>query len=232
MKKLTALILIFALTLILVSCDSDKDVTQAGYDQLKDDLDKLQDDIDKFNNNLDRINSGNHPESSVNVGDVIEFGGYDWQVLDVQDGKALILSVQVLASQPYHADGGDITWENSSIRGYLNGEFLNSLSESDRTRIAETSVINNDNPNYGTSGGNNTTDEIFLLSISEVESFFTDSSSRIALNADGEVVWWWLRSPGNFRHNAVFVFNNGNIDLDGYNVSYDLGVRPALWLKL
>ena len=41
--------------------------------------------------------------------------------------------------------------------------------------------------------------------------------------------WWWLRSPGNNTHNAANVNNDGNLNMNGNNVSFaEGGVRPAL----
>ena len=63
--------------------------------------------------------------------DVIEFGGHNWIVLDVQDGKALLLSEDVLEERAYQPQGGDVTWESSDIRKYLNTEFFNSFTQAD-----------------------------------------------------------------------------------------------------
>lgn len=86
----------------------------------------------------------------------------------------------VIENMAYHHEFVDVTWETSSIRQYLNGDFFNNFSQADRARIRETYVINNDNPwtfdgMGNTPGGANTTDRIFLLSIDEVLRYFGDS---------------------------------------------------------
>jgi hypothetical protein len=177
------------------------------------------------------------PFSSASVGDVIQFGAFDWRVLDVQDGMALVISEDILESQRYHADSAEITWEHSSIREYLNGEFYNSFSSAEQEQIVETTIINNNNPSQDTPGGNDTTDNIFLLSIDEVQTYFADDSARIALDSDGTAWWWWLRSPGSDRGSAAAVHSNGYVLVYGYCVydgnGYLLGgIRPALWLNL
>jgi len=101
----------------------------------------------------------------VPPGGKIQFGGYDWFALDKQDGKTLIITEKVIDKRPYHHEETEITWETSDMRKYLNGEFYDSFSEADRARIIEVTNENPDNPWYGTSGGNQTTDRIFLLSI-------------------------------------------------------------------
>ncbi|MDR2590760.1 MAG: DUF6273 domain-containing protein [Oscillospiraceae bacterium] len=164
--------------------------------------------------------------------DIIEFGGYDWLVLERSGTTALILSIDVIERRSYHTNGGDITWEFSSIRNYLNNEFLNNFSLTDQNRILETNVINNDNPKYGTPGGNDTVDKIFLLSIDEALTFFEDNSTRVALNSNGEASWWWLRSPGAIGDYAARVDYVGGVSIYDLDVVIDTGVRPALWINL
>ena len=115
------------------------------------------------------------PSASVSAGETITFGGNDWLVLEVSDGKALLLSEGIIEKRPYHRTYADITWKGSDLREYLNGEYYNSFAPEDRERIAETLVTNADNPWFGTPGGNDTTDRIFLLSLDELVQYFGDS---------------------------------------------------------
>ena len=222
MKRLLAIILSVLLILGLISCG-----------------------------NTDTAPSGENPYSSLETGDTLQFGGEDWRVLDVQDGKALIISEKVLKQKEYHSEFTDITWETCDLRAYLNDEFYKSFSAAEQKRIAETKVINNDNPWFDTSGGNDTIDKIFLLSLDEVVKYFGDSGqlanrlneetywiddqyndARIAYNLNGASSWWWLRSPGYDSGGAVYVFSDGDISTNGNAVNCTDGVRPALWLSL
>jgi hypothetical protein len=202
------------------------------------------------------------PTTTVREGEIIQFGGYDWRVLDVQDDKALILSERILWQGAYTSTmyGYSTTWDNSMMRHNL-GRFYDRFSESDKVRIEETLVINSDNQWYGTPGGNDTTDKIFLLSIEEVVRYFGDSgqlangypsngafisgarisdeydSARIAQTETGTDWWWWLRSPGNSYYDIAFVDSGGSICIPGHSslrgaFRSDGGVRPALWLNL
>ena len=122
-------------------------------------------------------------QANVSVGDIIPFGGFNWRVLDVQGGRALIITDRVIDQRPY--DHGDVavTWETSEIRQWLNSEFFARFSLSDQARIAEAYVVNHNNPwdftdwggHRNTPGGNNTRDRIFLLSIDEVLRYLGDS---------------------------------------------------------
>jgi serine/threonine protein kinase len=169
------------------------------------------------------------------VGNTVIFSGRIWRVLEVNNGKALLLSERVFAQRVYHDSWGDITWAESSLRAYLNGEFLNGFSKGERARIALTQVVNDDNPTYGTPGGENTTDRIFLLSIEEAKRYFTSNTARIAYNNNGIGLWWWLRSPGSNGGSVAIVDGSGGIHADGggYYVNNGvISVRPALWLNL
>jgi len=157
-------------------------------------------------------------------GGKIRFGEYDWFVLDKQNDKMLIITEKVIGKRAYHSQECEITWETCDMRKYLNGEFYDSFSESDRERIIEVINENSDNPWYGTNGGNPTNDKIFLLSIDEVLKYFGDSGqiktrymypncewckdeflpwlddryniNRRAVDDTGIVRHWELRSPG------------------------------------
>ena len=173
---------------------------------------------------------------TANVGDIIEFGGYDWRVLDVQGGRALLLSEYVIDHRPYHNTREAVTWEHSDMRNWLNNEFFNSFSAADKTQIAQTRVVNTVD---GAAGSNDTYDMIFLLSLEEVINYFGGSGqyddNRIARNLDNIPSQWWLRSLGDHESFASFVSSDGGFGLFiGDIVIFDPegGVRPALWLYL
>jgi len=186
-----------------------------------------------------------------NVGDIMAFGGIEWWVLDVQDGRALLLSEKVLFEKAYDdtADSS-LTWETSSLRHYLNNEFYNTFRARERSRIMETRNINRNNQWFGTNGGSGTSDRIFLLSLEEVVRYFGDSgqlenspdewsisdeynSERIARDANGDASWWWLRSPGRSGIRAASVGIGGGVGVGGTGVTHgNGGVRPALWINL
>jgi transcriptional regulator with XRE-family HTH domain len=166
---------------------------------------------------------------SVEVGDIIDFGEYKWRVLDVRGDKALIVTENVIEERAFHNDNdtkNKVTWEQSDMRMYLNGEFYNRFSASEQVRIVEINVVNLDNPWYGKNQYNDTLDKIFLLSYEEVVRYFGDSGAlenrkgveydvmgleygdaihdeydkaRSVLNLAGFNAWWWLRSPGGPR---------------------------------
>ncbi|MCL2704020.1 MAG: M56 family metallopeptidase [Defluviitaleaceae bacterium] len=199
--------------------------------------------------------------SPVNIGETIQLGGFDWIALEVRDGNVLVISEKILFRMGYHPDSYVplTTWEESGLRRHLNGEFFDSVfSEDEKARIVEAAIVNNDNPWYGTEGGNDTLDKVFLLSLEEAlhytgslaelenvrKQMFFISDGNNALRAtetpDGEAVWWWLRSTGeydymchvNFSHAAV-VLAGGAVSVFGELIGNQYGgVRPAMWVSL
>jgi len=133
--------------------------------------------------------SSTPPPATAGTHEIMSFGGYDWRVLDVQDGKALLISDKVLEHRVYHNESVDITWADSDLRAYLNGEFYNSFSASDRARIVQVTNANPDNPWYGTTGGADTKDHIFLLRLDEVVKYFGDSGQLRDQNHSNNEYW-------------------------------------------
>lgn len=100
------------------------------------------------------------------------------------------------------------------------------------------------NPDYSTNPGNATQDQVFLLSITEVNKYFSSNSARQCKPTDYAVAngawendsgncWWWLRSPGYYLDLAAYVNIDGDVDEVGTYVNIDLiAVRPALWIDL
>lgn len=180
------------------------------------------------------------------VGSIVKFGGLFWHVLTVQNNKALLLSNSILEQKAYHNVQTKITWEQCSLQKYLNDDFLNKFSQADRNRIAETRLSNPDNLWYCSTGGNETIDKIFLLSLEEVDCYFGDSGDYINIrrrDKDGKsttsghflsnksnllrrakirgkasCAWWWLRSPSSNGINAAFVESDGSVNLFGGNL--------------
>ena len=169
----------------------------------------------------------------------------EWIVLDNDGEKALLISRYGLEVKAYNETYGKITWENCTLRAWLNEEFYNdAFTEEEQERILTTRVKAEDNMVTGTEAGNNTKDRIFLLSISEAGTYFGSNKARqcfcteyvkgqdIYLSEYNNACWWWLRSPGQNTSNAACVCDDGTVTADGDNVDlYDTAVRPVLWVN-
>ena len=106
-----------------------------------------------------------------------------WRVLSVNGNDAFLIADCNLDSQPYNTTKTDVTWETSTIRSWLNGykasynanginyssnNFIGkAFTSAEQKAINQVTVVNHDNPEYETEGGNDTKDKVFLLSIEE-----------------------------------------------------------------
>jgi hypothetical protein len=189
------------------------------------------------------------------IGDILHFGKYDWCVLDVQNGQALLLADKVTHTGiPYNKEWAEVTWEACTLRRWLNSDFLTqTFTVQEQAGIVQKIILNENNQWYGRKGGNATTDKVFLLSLSEIIRYFGDSEqlnkrpgkgtryiddqynpTRIATRSDGIPVWWWLRSSGILRH-AANIGADGCVVVGGHRVDDGHapgGVRPAFWLNM
>lgn len=208
----------------------------------------------------DNIYFGNYFQSNSTTKEPVK-----WRVLSNSDGKLFLLSDQNLDVKPYNSSATSITWEKSTIRSWLNGyeasennsgtdyssnNFIDAaFSSVEKVAIADTYVYNKNNPSYKTSGGNNTTDKIFLLSIEEANNrnYFPNANgndSRESTNTAyvasysgmygvGKADSWWLRSPGRYAYYAAYVNFAGNVDDTGdYVDDTTHAIRPAFHLDL
>ena len=131
--------------------------------------------------------------ANLSVRDTIEFGRYEqdndltngsepivWQVLEVSDESAMMITRYGLDIKGYHEKYLDVTWETCSLRNWLNTDFYESaFNEEEKRLIEETRVLNADNPVHRTRSGNSTPDKVFLLSLDEVRRLFSGNRERI-----------------------------------------------------
>ena len=198
------------------------------------------------------------PSTAAPVGKVIKIGGINWRVLDVQDGKALVLSDLILDTKEFQKTSMSGVWADSSLRAYLNGDFYNkTFSKSEKGRIVSTTLVNNINPEYSNTFGTDTKDKVFLLSAEEATRYFGKDKARVAyadrrtpalqysfinntkVNPYSGVyqnysTWhWWLRTPATTAagdNKALLVTRFGEVQHQ--NVSVESGIRPAMWINV
>ncbi|MCL2883594.1 MAG: DUF6273 domain-containing protein [Coriobacteriia bacterium] len=160
--------------------------------------------------------------------------GYGWLVLDIVEGdRALAITKLCVTTMAYY-DGDDeaITWADSKLRAWLNGEFYANLPAAVQARVPEVTNLNPDNVEHGTPGGNPTSDRVFALSTDEATNSSLDDETRPGLYNDVPYPWW-LRSPGASPDYAALVDWEGTIyGYGSYVDAPNCGVRPAMWVKL
>lgn len=206
--------------------------------------------LDKTKESMQQLQRNQYRTVSyLRKGDEIELGELNgnaiaWIVLDTMRDKALLLAKYGLAYMPYNNRMWSVSWENSSLRKYLNDEFIyNFFSVKEQSRIIEISVENKGNFRYGIAGCGDTKDKVFLLSLEEVKNLFTSDTERLCtvaeyalnngiFNGEIESGYWWLRSPGRRESSAAVVKYDGTIADYGNYVAIGRGiVRPAMWIK-
>lgn len=196
------------------------------------------------------------------VGETIFFGTYEqdnhilngkenieWLILKKDEEKALLISKYALDVKPYEESPYDVTWETCSLRGWLNANFKYiAFSKNERNMIITTTVSADENPEYNTNPGNETEDQIFLLSVQEAEQYFDSDLARRCEPTEYVIEqirsqyhyhyyieknyrWWWLRSPGSDQNYAVCIDVDGNIK-DFSACDDETCVRPAMWVEL
>ena len=112
-------------------------------------------------------------------------------MLDVQPGKALVISRCGLDTRQYNARWSDITWRDSTLRKWLNDEFLSQAFTSDELAAVLTTNVDNGarqlNGQWESTGGTNTQDRLFLLSYAEVVKYFPEEKDRAAVYTDAAI---------------------------------------------
>lgn len=185
-------------------------------------------------------------KETASSSDTVTFGSYqgeniEWYVLTEEEGRSLLLSVHALDTRPFNDTAA--TWDNSSLRTWLNDEFYQDAFTADEQKeIQVTHLHNGDELGYGTATGQDTDDHVFLLSASEAEKYLSDkqtttSPTQYALsqgaytNDKGDCAWW-LRSPGMNDDGPAYYSSQGEVGTRAHKGSETIiGVRPAIWVS-
>jgi len=186
--------------------------------------------------------------ATYKVGDIIKFGHYEqdgntsngkeeieWQVLKVESDRVLVISKYALDCKKYNETKTDVTWETCTLRTWFNNDFKNmAFSSAEQAKIPTVTIANKNNPKFETTGGNNTNDQIFCLSLEEMESYFGNYSFY-----DSDYMTGWnqnlICTPTQYaENNGAFA---GTITEEEYNNLYKdvgytrdvIGRRGSYW---
>lgn len=157
---------------------------------------------------------------------VINYGGLDCIVLDVEQDKILVLAKESIGNMPF--DGGNSNnFPKGTLCKYLNDEFIKKLKAdgADTSALIPTTIdLTSDDglKDYG-----ETTQKIFLLTCDMYRKY-----RSVIPNLDD---WWWLATAYSTESNgyaggARDVRSDGGLGCD-YAYYGRFGVRPAFYLK-
>lgn len=212
------------------------------------------------------------PTKELPVGSTVLWGNYyvsnsttkepiEWRVLDVQGNKALLLSLYGIETRAYQiwgetVDWAGMSWEQSSLRDYLNNVFLKEAFSTKEQQAIFTTTLSNSGGNLRlddgrvmkTISGPDTKDMIFILSVNDVLNYLPRAADRCALNTE-----YLLEKPNkNPKKNDVSVrpanakktqygywwlrdinqnYREGNEETRGFHVLPDgsIGTTGVLW---
>ena len=258
MKKVVCVFAVFAMLLLICALLSDYVITPRKLGEAEKLIDEGK--YEEAYAILGELNSYDSREmvAQINIetlkecdaGSIVRLGNYhgtvQWIVLEKQDGKVLLISKCCIDAKPYNEEYAPVTWETCTLRQWLNDDFFNeAFSEKEKELICDTHLQNPDNPEYGTDGGNDTTDKVFLLSIDETSKYLSDKIVRkaeatdyakdkgIFVSEENGKSWWWMRSPGSDDLCASCMGNDGFVHGDGQMIEdRTCGVRPAMWVNI
>ena len=255
-KIVLNVVLIFAIVINIIACSS------VDINNSKSDIHNIRlvtdynDDV--LVDGIDAITFGRYPQSKVNDS---ELEPIEWLVLERDDEKVLLISKYILECKSYNEEYIDITWENSTIRKWLNDDFYNiAFNDDEKKKILDSKVVNNV-IEYKFNGGNDTSDKIYLLSSSEVIKYFfktypenenkkvvakpTEYSKRNLGNVRVFIegvpgdFWfskyslWWLRTPGDEKNEVATIRNTGFLNKKGDRVhNFACGIRPVMLMSI
>ena len=157
---------------------------------------------------------------------VINYGGLDCIVLDVEQDKILVLAKESIGNMPFD-EGNSNNFPKGTLCKYLNGEFIKKLkaNAADTSALIPTTIdLTSDDglKDYG-----ETTQKIFLLTCDMYRKY-----RSVISNLDD---WWWLATAystesNGYASNARVVGSGGGLSTVSA-CGGDYGVRPAFYLK-
>lgn len=157
---------------------------------------------------------------------VINYGGLDCIILDVEQDRILVLAKESIGNMPFD-EGNSNNFPKGTLCKYLNGEFIKQLKANgaDTSALIPTTIdLTSDDglKDYG-----ETTQKIFLLTCDMYRKY-----RSVIPNLDD---WWWLATAYSTESNGYAYFAR-RVSSDGSLYSYIAygglnGVRPAFYLK-
>lgn len=195
-------------------------------------INKAEKDLDVTVNNVDGniqiiINTKADTDLlALKVGETFKVNDVEYIVLEQLDGNQTAIIRKELLEDKREFDSDNNDWRTSSIREFLNGEYLKEIENAfGKDRIVEHTIdlLSLDGlDDYGTSN-----DKVSLLTIDQYRKY----RKVLGENMDN---WWWLVTPdstpaGDSTHYVQGVCFGGGVSYGG--CGYSGGVRPFFILQ-
>ena len=184
------------------------------------------------------------------TGDTIVYGSYEqdnhtengkeqiqWILLAKDENRALLLSERALLMRPFHTSDEAVSWENSSLRSWLNAEFLNAAFTTEEISHIPLAPV----PVGDEETGGDTMDRVFLLSSREFANLVPSAdeecmptaavAAEAGLRSTYEPVAWWLRSVMAESSKVKYVDSSGSSYNEADATDEDIAIRPAIWVE-
>ncbi len=207
----------------------------------------------------------------VKIGDMFGLGSFEqdnntengtepieWLVVGTDGNSFLVVSAYALEEKCLNDERMEnVKWETCTLRAWLNGDFYeNSFTTEEKAHIKTVTLVNDGSPTKSyISGGNDTEDKVFILSKSEIETYFSDTTYGICPPTETMIAkgyfsvypenqmlipygraytQYWVRTPGDNR--LYFCWYNSRSDLlSEFGTQVDtqqMCVRPAMWITV
>ncbi len=189
----------------------------------------------------------------MSVGSYISFGQYqlgedeesvddiEWIILETRKDKSLLITKNGIEVKAFNNTQEKATWESSSLREWLNNDFLNTAFNEEELKDILTTKVSNDsnqgNKNWNLKPEQDTEDKVFLLSYTEAMHYLAAKNERVCwpteyVKAKGvSSGQWWLRSPGKELKSVACISGDGSCT-SFYVDTNSVMVRPCLWMDL
>ena len=174
----------------------------------------------------------------------------EWSVLRIENGEALLVANHLLDAQLYmdnYLAAEHATWADSAIRSRLNDTFYSqAFSQVQKQGIMQKNIKTLGNAAYGTDGGADTQDRVFIPEYADLANRSMNLYStavRISTASDyavaqgirahsGNTADWMTRTPSLEQKGIVTVSEEGGVT-DSFSSTTQLtGVKPMICLNI
>ena len=149
-------------------------------------------------------------------GEQFEYNSIKFTALGEEQGGILAIVSELLEDEMPLDESNKNDWRTSSLRKYLNGEYLEQFNRGDLLPFVSDLTSDEDTKDYGTAE-----DYVFLLSCDLYRKY---RESVPCFNN-----WWWTLTPWtcipSYANYALIVLSSGGVNINNAYNSY--GVAPA-----